>query len=130
MRQTKFYLTIALIFSSMGLAVSVNQTVPDKEITLKTEDGRSTNLKSLLDSKVGTAVVFVATKCPISNKYNTRYNELAEALKKKGVNFVPVNSNVTESLDDVKSHAQEHKFTFAVYKDDGSKTADLLDANH
>jgi peroxiredoxin len=71
-------------------------------------------------------VVFVATKCPYSNAYNERYNGLAADLKKLGkkVAFFPINSNDTESMEEVKKHAEEHKFTFPVLKDEKHAIAD------
>ena len=77
-------------------------------------DGASYDLKEALKTNQAAVVVFVATKCPYSNAYNERYNGLAADLKKLGkkVAFFPINSNDTESMEEVKKHAEEHKFTF------------------
>jgi peroxiredoxin len=44
------------------------------------------------------------------------------------VNVIGINSNATEPVAAVKSHAAEKHFTFTVLKDDGNKIADRLGA--
>ncbi|MBA3974939.1 MAG: hypothetical protein C0504_12080 [Candidatus Solibacter sp.] len=75
-----------------------------------------------------TAVFFVATQCPVSNDYNGRMKELYGEYKPKGIDFVFVNSNSTESAADVVKHAQDNGFTFAVHKDVDNKVADRFNA--
>jgi thiol-disulfide isomerase/thioredoxin len=126
---------LVLIVGLVGLvtsipALTVNQSVPQKDVTLKSTLGSDVALKDLLKAEVGTVVIFIGTQCPYSNAYNGRYNELAEALSKKNVHFVTINSNDTEAFDRVKEHAAEKKYSFPVYKDDFHKTADLFGAEH
>jgi len=75
-----------------------------------------------------TAVIFVATECPVSNAYNERMNALYKEYAAKGVHFVFVNSNRTESAEDVRAHLTEHKLSFPVYKDPDNRLADRLNA--
>jgi thiol-disulfide isomerase/thioredoxin len=70
-----------------------------------------------------TVVMFVATKCPISNDYNERMKSLYSDYSAKGVKFVFVNSNVNEPAAEVAEHAKSAGFPFAVYKDEGSVVA-------
>jgi thiol-disulfide isomerase/thioredoxin len=67
-----------------------------------------------------TVVTFIATQCPVSNAYNERMKALYSDYAPKGVKFVFINANRTESAADVARHAQEHGFPFQVYKDDDS----------
>src|SRR5438105_8296823 len=92
-------------------------------------DGKEHSLNSLKGTK-GTVVIFIATKCPVSNAYNDRMEKLAEDYKAKGINVVGINSNNTEPSAEVKSHAAEKHLTFTILKDDGNKIADRLGANH
>jgi peroxiredoxin len=78
---------------------------------------------SSLHGNTTTVVVFVATKCPISNGYNERMNALYRDYSAKGVKFVFVNSNFSEDAAEVKEHAQSHSLAFPVYKDPESKVA-------
>ena len=73
-----------------------------------------------------TVVVFIATKCPVSNSYNDRMNAIYKDYGQR-VKFVFVNSNHGESLQEVAEHARDH-FSFAVYKDVNNVVADRFGA--
>src|SRR3989449_3526376 len=90
-------------------------------------DGKEHALNSLKGAK-GTVVIFIATKCPVSNAYNDRMEKLAQDYKAKGINVIGINSNNTEPAAEVKSHAGEKHLTFTILKDDGNKIADRLGA--
>jgi protein-disulfide isomerase len=75
-----------------------------------------------------TAVIFVSTTCPISNAYNERMSELYRTYAPKGIRFVFVNSNVTESPADIERHIKDNQLPFTVLKDEQSQLADLLGA--
>lgn len=75
-----------------------------------------------------TAVLFVATQCPVSNAYNDRMNALYKDYAAKGVHFVFVNSNRTEPADEVRRHLAKHKLTYLVYKDPNSGIANRFNA--
>ena len=97
------------------------------DFTLPDADGKEHSLASLKGSK-GTVLLFIATKCPVSNAYNERMQKLAQEYKAKGVNVVGINSNVAEPAAEVKSHAAENGLTFAILKDPNNKIADRLGA--
>jgi peroxiredoxin len=127
-------LTVAAFASKTGGArgeeksaatVSLGSVVPD--FTLPDADGKQHTLASLKGSK-GTVVIFIATKCPVSNAYNARMAKLAEDYKSKGVSVVGINSNVAELADEVKKHAAEHSLAFTILKDAGNVIADRFDA--
>lgn len=105
--------------------VSLGAVVPD--FTLPDADGKQHTLASLKGPK-GTVLLFIATKCPVSNAYNARMAKLAEDYKSKGVNVVGINSNVAELADEVKKHAAENGLSFAVLKDNRNAIADRFDA--
>src|SRR2546421_2299579 len=92
-------------------------------------NGTEHSLKALAGNK-GAVLIFIATRCPISNAYNDRMEKLAQDYKAKGINVIGINSNVTEPVAEVKSHATEKGLTFTILKDDGNKIADRLGANH
>jgi peroxiredoxin len=75
-----------------------------------------------------TVVMFVSTKCPISNDYNDRMKALYNEFSPKGVKFVFVNPNFNEPAAEVVEHAKTHRFQFPVYKDDGNVVADRFGA--
>jgi peroxiredoxin len=73
-------------------------------------------------------VMFISAQCPVSNAYNERMNALYQDYSAKGVKFIVINSNVTESTDWVTQHAKEHNFGFTVYKDANNVVADKFGA--
>jgi peroxiredoxin len=98
-----------------------------EDFKLSDADGKEHSLKSLMGAK-GTVILFVATKCPVSNAYNERMQKLAQDYKAKGVNVIGINANNTEPSSEVKSHASEKGLTFPILKDEGNKIADRLGA--
>jgi peroxiredoxin len=97
------------------------------DFKLPDADGSEHSLKALT-GKNGAVIIFVATKCPVSNAYNDRMEKLAQDYKAKGINVIGINSNGTEPAAEVKSHAAEKHLTFTILKDDGNKIADRLGA--
>jgi len=97
------------------------------DFTLPDADGASHSLASL-KGKNGTVIIFIATKCPVSNAYNDRMEKLFEDYKAKGINVVGINSNNTEPAAEVKAHAAEKGLKFTILKDDGNRIADRLGA--
>ena len=97
------------------------------DFKLRDADGKEHSLKSLAGSK-GAVILFIATKCPVSNAYNDRMEKLAQDYKAKGINVIGINANNTEPASEVKSHAADKGLTFVILKDDGNKIADRLGA--
>ncbi len=97
------------------------------DFKLPDADGSEHSLKALMGKK-GAVIIFVATKCPVSNAYNDRMEKLAEDYKAKGINVIGINANNTEPSAEVKSHAAEKGLKFTILKDDGNKIADRLGA--
>ncbi|HYN84543.1 MAG TPA: thioredoxin family protein [Pyrinomonadaceae bacterium] len=106
--------------------VAIGATVSD--FTLPDAAGRDHAL-SLVKGPKGTVIIFVSTKCPVSNAYNERMRKLAEEYRAKGVNVIGVNANAPETPDEIKSHAAEQKLSFLILKDAGNKIADRLGAS-
>src|SRR4051812_14034803 len=57
------------------------------DFKLPDADGAEHSLKSLM-GKNGAVVIFIATKCPVSNAYNDRMEKLAQDYKAKGINVI------------------------------------------
>jgi peroxiredoxin len=111
--------------SDLPTPPAIGSTIED--FKLPDTDGKEHSLNTLKGTK-GTVLIFIATKCPVSNAYNDRMEKLAQDYKAKGINVIGINSNVTEPAADVKSHAAEKHLTFAILKDDGNKIADRFGA--
>jgi peroxiredoxin len=101
---------------------------PAPDFTLPAADGKPVAMKELLGKNKAVVVMFIATKCPISNAYNERMSALGKEYAEKGIVFVGINSNKAELAPEVARHAAEHGFGFPVVKDEGNKVADLYGA--
>ena len=97
------------------------------DFTLPDADGKAHTLASLKGSK-GTVIIFIATKCPVSNGYNERMQKLYADYNSRGINIVGINSNVAELAPEVKQHAADKGLTFTILKDTGNVIADRFDA--
>lgn len=104
--------------------LSVGSDVPD--FGLKTADGGDVSYADVAGDI--TVVTFIATKCPVSNNYNERFQSIYADYKGKGVKFVHINSNKAELGPEVKQHAADNGFEFTVYKDPGNVVADIFGA--
>ena len=106
-------------------AVAIGSVVAD--FTLPDADGKEHTLASLKGTK-GTVILFIATKCPVSNAYNGRMQKLADDYASRGVNVVGINSNVAELAPEVKQHAADKGLKFKILKDADNAIADRFDA--
>jgi peroxiredoxin len=104
---------------------AIGATIEDFSLT--DADSKEHSLNSLKGEN-GSVLIFVATKCPVSNAYNDRMEKLANDYKARGVNVIGINSNAPESAAAVKTHATENKLTFPIFKDPANKVADRLGA--
>jgi peroxiredoxin len=125
---------ILVLAAALGLAASAAPAAdlaigaPAPDFTLPSaRDGAPLSLKELAKGKA-VVVMFIATKCPVSNAYNDRMGAIAREYSSKGIQFVGINSNKAESAEEVAAHAQEHRLTFPIAKDPGNKVADLYGA--
>ena len=74
-----------------------------------------------------TVVMFFSTRCPISNAFNYRRNQLYVEFRDL-VRFIAIDSNSNESLAEVRDYARAVEFDFPVYRDENNAVADRLAA--
>ena len=141
MRKARILIGAAAIVFAAGLGVGwyvlAMQEVPPSQVAiggkmsnvqLATVTGESVQLYNYAGQQ-GTLVIFVATRCPISNDYNQRMAELAKEYTARGFAVIGINPNRTEPGDEVARHAAEKGLGFTVLKDPGNKVADYLGAS-
>jgi peroxiredoxin len=87
-----------------------------EDFALTATDGKQVTLHQK-EAPKATAVFFLATLCPISNRYNERMTRFAAEYGPKGVRFIGINSNDPEPMEEVAEHAKKHGFPFPVVKD-------------
>ncbi|MHA2101066.1 MAG: redoxin domain-containing protein [Candidatus Kariarchaeaceae archaeon] len=104
---------------------SVNKV---KDFTLFDYKGDQHSLSDYTDS-TAIVIIFIATRCPVSNAYNSRMESLYNEYKKKGVAFLGINPNKQEDVEEVAEHAKENNISFTVLKDEKNIIADKFDAS-
>ena len=132
MKHTGLVFAIILTVVSLFMASTANAQGPKigsavENFTLTDINGKSQSLDSL-KGKNGAVVVFLSAQCPVVRGYHQRINQIAADYEAKGINFIGVNSNVSESLEWVRSNAAEYQYKFPVLIDKGNVLADKLGA--
>lgn len=95
-------------------------------VTMPDPNGIDKSYNDLKGEK-GALIIFLSAQCPVVKMYDERINEIAEAYKAKGINFIGVYSNHTESVEWVKEHS-EANYKFPVWIDKNNVFADKLGA--
>lgn len=71
---------------------------------------------------------FVGCECPLARLYGQKLNLLAERYREQGFDFVGVNSNQQDSLEEVGDYREQLGIRFPIVKDYDNRLADLLSA--
>lgn len=104
----------------------VGQVIPD--FTLPDFDGTPHSLAQS-EGEHGTVLIFISTRCPVSNAYNERMVALAKEYQAKGFEFFGINANKAENPAAMKNHARSHHWNFTVLKDENNVIADRFSAS-
>lgn len=113
------FITMPPVTAAGGLEIGA--TV--ESFSLPDTDGKAQTLDGLKGKK-GTVVVWLSAQCPVVKAYKDRINEIAAAYEAKGINFIGINSNVTEDITWVKSNITEFGYKFPILVDKGNVLAD------
>ena len=137
MTTAKRMLGVVLVTACVGLVMAMAQQVSAPQISirgkvaslkLQTLTGAPVQLQSL-GGQNGTLLIFIATKCPVSNDYNERMAALAKDYTSRGFALVGINSNKTEPAEEVTKHAAEKGLAFTIVKDPDNVVADYFGAS-
>lgn len=90
-------------------------------------DGRSHSLDEFKEKKI-VVVMFSCNHCPTVKAYETRFVELQEDYKDKGVVLVAINPNddrkyPEDSFENMKIRAKERRFNFPYLRDESQAVA-------
>ena len=127
MKPFTFSCILALVVSAASLT-HADEPTKIENFTLQDVDGATHALTDYAKYKA-VVLMFISTQCPVSNGYNTRMAALHNDYKDRGVAFLGINSNKSESVDAIRTHAKEHGFAFTILKDTDNKIADRLQAS-
>lgn len=127
-------LIIASIVGAIGIGFAKDKTEKVeldtivKDFTLKDANGTSHALYELSEEKPATVVLFLATQCPIATDYAERIVALVKAYDEKNVQFIGINSNKQEKVEEIAEYNEKYGFEFHVLKDMENKIADYFGA--
>ena len=128
---TRILIAIFIFIIAFSMNISADTVKMDKEIpnfTLKDATDKEHSLKDLSHEKKATVVMFISTQCPVSNDYNERIVALYNDYKDQSVQFIGINSNRNESVEEIAEHNTTNKFSFLVLKDLRNELADKFGA--
>ncbi|MBC7899838.1 MAG: thioredoxin family protein [Saprospiraceae bacterium] len=129
-KSTAYFIVLALIafgfISNNGKASDFAIGTTLEDFSLPDTAGKTHSFNDL-KGKNGAVIIFLSAQCPVVKGYNERINQIAADYAAKGITFVGINSNSTESLERVKSHAAEN-YKFPMLIDKGNIIADKLGA--
>lgn len=118
-------LFIAILVTKVTFAADPGDKVDD--FSLKNYDGTSYSLSGLKDSKA-VVIMFWSCVCPNVQPYNDRINDFVKEYQQKGITFLAINANSTETVDQVSEHANKNSYPFPVLKDVNNVVADKIGA--
>ena len=127
------FLCMVVVFSIAFLPVNYSSTpsIDDKfeNFTLTDYEGNNHSLSDYNESKA-IVIMFIATKCPVSNDYNSRMEVIFKEYKDKEVSFLGINSNKSEDVSEIENHAKDNGLTFTILKDEKNIIADKFEASY
>lgn len=101
--------------------VEIGQKAPEWK-DLPGTDGKRHSLADLSQARV-VVLLFIRNNCPIAQAYEARIREFVEKFSPQGVAVVAVNVSAEEgeSLEQMKSRAQDRKFPFPYLRDESQQ---------
>jgi peroxiredoxin len=118
---------MAFVGSSGAVIVPLTPGDQAQDFTLTNYDGTRHSLSQYSDS-TAVVVMFIATRCPVSRDYDVRMAHLAGVYGPRGFQFLGINSNKEEGLEEIARHAADNHFPFPVLKDSANVIADRFGA--
>jgi peroxiredoxin len=120
------FLSLAILISANLFAKGPGDKVDD--FKLKSVDGKEYKLSDALSKSNYVVVMFWSVQCPFVQAYTDRIITLANEYTNKEIAFWAINANSTESMVEVKAHAEEKGYPFPMLKDVNNVVADMLGA--
>ena len=117
-------LAAALLASVLGTAT----VPPAPDFRAHDLDGHDVVLARELESHKAVVIVFLSTVCPYANYFAEHLRKLSDAYEAKGVAFIGINSNESETAQETAELRRQWGYRFPVVMDGGARIADLLGA--
>jgi len=115
-----------LLSPSPESALAVGEAGPD--FSVRPLEGNPFGFAQAAQTHAAVVVVFLSVVCPYSKAHEGHLRELHARYEPQGVLFVGINSNRTETVEEVAVHARKAEVTFPMMKDAANRVADLFGA--
>ena len=130
------WVCVVVVLSIGTIGIASAKEVPEKvkldavvkDFRLKDTEGTDFTLYKLSEEKQVTVVLFLATQCPIATDYTERIVNLVKVYDEKNVQFIGINSNKQEKVEEILAYSKKHGFEFPMLKDPENKIADYFGA--
>jgi len=116
--------TLIALFFALAEPLAIGALAPDFEVI--PIGGAPFRLATATESHSAVVVLFFSVVCPYSKLHGEHLQELSSSYDSKEVLFIGLDSNRTETMDEVAAYARAQ--TYPVMKDAGNRIADLLGA--
>lgn len=117
-------IAIGAVESSEAVS-TIGKSIAD--FTLQDSTGTKRSLSEWGDKRAVVIFVF-GTECPLARLYGPRCQEMAAEYASSGVQFIGINANRQDSLEEIAEYGRQHKIEFPLLQDVGNHLADELGA--
>ncbi len=118
-----------LITAAPAQPLEVGAPAPDFSLpNLLDADGAAVSLSGTLGNRELAVVIWHSVTCPFVRPYDAVLPGMAAEYAEQNVAFIGINSNHTESDEQVTTHLQELGYSFPVLRDEGNAVADAYGA--
>ena len=123
---TKLLTFTIAAFMLFGTDVSAANTIK-YQFELPSSDEKLVSLSTDDETKLS-VVCFLGTECPLAKLYGPRLQRISERFRQSGVEVIGVNSNVQDSMNEIRSFANHHGIRFPMVKDHQNHVAETYGA--
>jgi len=114
------------LLAASSASLSIGGLGPDFSLTPL--EGEPFGFVEATKSHSAVVLVFFSVVCPYSNYADDHLRDLDGRYRSRGVLFVGIDSNRTETVEEVAEHARKTRLTFPMVRDTGNQIADLVGA--
>jgi len=104
-----------------------SDAAPTERAAVVTPDGRPAALEPAADA-VAQVLLFLATECPVANRYAPEVKRLAAEFEPDGVEFVLVYADAVDTPERVRAHRTEYAYTIPAVLDHGQRLVERTGA--
>jgi hypothetical protein len=123
----RFASAVVAILTTVACAAPLPPVVPGARLV--DGSGAAIDARDLVRRAPLTAFVFFSAHCPCVDAHDARLIALSEAYRRRGVQFVMVDSEVTASPSADAAQARRRGYPFPIVVDAGARLAAALDAH-